>query len=350
MEDFDSKEHPEVFLNVQKRRMDNLSTFNGPLNIMESWVAWQRFFLSLSHSFLAPAGAFRTDLCKSSSFTRSLKVGQYSDNPKSCGFELCHGAFAVLQSSEMMFVPLWNWEGKEEKTETMRRYCRRQKMRESNSRAWDTGKEAGQGWGWWRSERQGEKKAQQYQSQKLMLPWASKKKKNKQTNQPHLGSALHSSEKVLHFLPKHTNKFLHSGRTLMMKKLHLPKLIATIHHQAVALYPVCTQRENPQHHLSRQKKDLAVIYCSVWLMPVGRGATVQMGVKIRLPSGEFMPGELNPGNFCLCFTWNFSIKYEKSKKKLKNTCLCRHLLGLQSDYRKDCLVTWATSRTLFSFL
>lgn len=146
-----------------------------------------------------------------------------------------------------------------------------------------------------------------------MLPWVSKKK-NKQTKKPQLSSALHSSEKVLHFLPKHTNKFLHSGWTLMMKKLHLPELIATIHHQAVALYPMCTQRENPQHHLSRQKKDLAVIYCSVWLMPVGRGATVQMGVKIRLPSGEFMPGELNSGNFCLCFTWNFSINLNRVKK------------------------------------
>lgn len=52
-------------------------------------------------------------------------------------------------------------------------------------------------------------------------------------------------------------------------------------------------------------------------MPVGRGTTVQMGVKIRLPSGEFMPGELNSGNFCLCFTWNFSIKYEKSKKEFE---------------------------------
>lgn len=52
-------------------------------------------------------------------------------------------------------------------------------------------------------------------------------------------------------------------------------------------------------------------------MPVGRGATVQMGVKIRLPAGGFMPGELNSGNFCLCSTWNFSVKYEKSKKKIE---------------------------------
>lgn len=175
-----------------------------------------------------------------------------------------------------------------------------------------------------------------------MLPGASKKKKNKKKTL--LGSALHSSEKVLHVLPKHTNKLLHSGWTLMMKKLHLPKLTATIHHQAVALQPVCMQRENPQHHLPRQKKDWAVIYCSLWLMPVGRGATVQMGVKIRLPAGGFMPGELNSGNFCLSSTWNFSVKYEKSKRNLKNSCLCRYLLGLRQVWLEE------TSRTLFSFL
>lgn len=135
MEDLDSKEHPAVFLHLQKRRMDNLSSCNGPLNILESWVAWQWFFLSLPHSFPVPAGAFGTDLCKRSSFTQSLKLGQYSDNPKPCGFQLCHGAFAVSQSSEMMFVPLWNGEGKEEKTKTRRRYCRSQRMRENNSRA-----------------------------------------------------------------------------------------------------------------------------------------------------------------------------------------------------------------------
>lgn len=135
MKDLDSEEHPEVFLHLQQRRMDNLSTCNQPLNIMESWVAWQWFFLSLPHSFCVPAGDFRIGLCKSSSFTQSLKLGQYPDNPKSCGFQLCHGAFSVSQSSEMMFVPLWNREGKEEKTETKRRCCRSQRMRESNSRA-----------------------------------------------------------------------------------------------------------------------------------------------------------------------------------------------------------------------
>lgn len=117
MKDFDSKEHPAVFLHLQKRGIDNLSTCNGPFNILESWIAWQWFFLSLPHSFFVPAGAFRTGLCKRSSFTQSLKLGQYSDNPKSCGFQLCHGAFAVSQPSEMMFVPLCNREGKEEKTE-----------------------------------------------------------------------------------------------------------------------------------------------------------------------------------------------------------------------------------------
>lgn len=166
-----------------------------------------------------------------------------------------------------------------------------------------------------------------------MLPWASKKKKNKPKNPCYIQHFMAVRRFCMCFPNK--NKFLHSGWILMMKKLNLPKLIATIHHQAVALYPMCTQRENPQHHLSRQKKDLAVIYCSVWLMPVGRGATVQMGVKIRLPSGEFMPGELNSGNFCLCSTWNFSIKYEKSKKKKKNTCLCRYLLGLRQVWLEE---------------
>lgn len=95
MEDLDSNEHPAVFLHLKKRRMGNLGACNGPLNILESWVAWQCFFLSLPHSFLVPAGVFRIDLCKGGSFTQRLKLGQYSDNPKSCSFQLCHGEIAV---------------------------------------------------------------------------------------------------------------------------------------------------------------------------------------------------------------------------------------------------------------
>lgn len=48
-------------------------------------------------------------------------------------------------------------------------------------------------------------------------------------------------------------------------------------------------------------------------MLVGRNAAVHMGVKVELPSMQFMPGELNSGYFCLCFTHDFSVKYGKEK-------------------------------------
>jgi len=47
-------------------------------------------------------------------------------------------------------------------------------------------------------------------------------------------------------------------------------------------------------------------------MLVGRDATVQMGVKVKLPSAQFMPGELNSGYFCI--PYDSSVKYGKGMK------------------------------------
>lgn len=191
MEAFNSKEPSAVFLCTiqQKRSMANLSTYSGLPNVMERWIAWQCFFPSIPYSLLVPAGVFRIALCKSSSFTQSLKLGQYLDSPKACGSQLCHGSSTVSQSSEIMFVSLLNRRGrggKEETTETRSRYCRSQRTRESNSRAWGIAKKVGQGRGWEDEGQKGRERRRHSsswstQSWKLMLPWASKRGKKTPT-------------------------------------------------------------------------------------------------------------------------------------------------------------------------
>lgn len=140
METFNSKEPLAVFLcTIQQKRISaNLSTCSGPPNIMERWISLQWFIPSIPYSFLISAGTFRIDPCNSSSFTQSLKLGQYPDSSKSCSSQLCHGSSTVSQSSEMMFMPVLYKRGRagqEETTETRSRHCGSQRKRESNSGA-----------------------------------------------------------------------------------------------------------------------------------------------------------------------------------------------------------------------